>query len=376
MTLVLALAALFSGLDPAASQLYVLFTAALSLTLVSVLAGSMARPRVRVTRLVGPTATAGMPTAYQIQVLPLEAGHLEQLSLAERLPSSFRFSDPDRLRLPPVPPDGLTRTLEVIPCQRGVFRLEGPVIESRFPFGLICFGLRFPQPTRVVVFPRTWPVDRLDVPVARRHQPGGIPLASATGESTEFQGTREYRDGDSLRSIHWKSWARRGMPVVVERQQEYFSRLGVIVDTFARSPRDREKLEAALSVAGSLVRMVAESEHVLDVFVTGNQAYRLQTGRHLADLLSILEVLAGVEPGGEVPFAEVQAHVLDALEGLSCLVVVLLRLDEPRRELLRRLQGRGAALKVLVMGGEGTGEWGETILPTDPESLGRAVRVL
>ena len=53
--------------------------------------------------------------------------------------------------------------------------------------------------------------------------------------------------GIALRKIHWRSWARRGEPVVKEYQEEYFSRIALVLDTFLPRrprPRERERFEA------------------------------------------------------------------------------------------------------------------------------------
>ena len=43
---------------------------------------------------------------------------------------------------------------------------------------------------------------------------------------------RDYRPGDPLQRIHWKSFARTGDPVVREYQDEFFERHALILDTF------------------------------------------------------------------------------------------------------------------------------------------------
>lgn len=357
-------AAAFSGLDPATSRLYIVFSAGVILTALSLLAGH--RPVVSVQRQVGPQGTAGEPLPYRIRLRPLSGRTLEGIAVRERLPRTIRVVQEEALAIGTLPADGATISLDLLPTRRGVHHLEGPVVSSHWPFGLLRFGYRHPLAARLVIHPRIHPIPRLDVPVDRRYQPGGIPLASAIGDSSEFLGTREYREGDSLRTIHWKSWARHGSPVVIEYQEEYFSRLGVILDTFAR-PGDEARLEAAVSAAGSLIARIGGGEHVLDLFISGNTVYR--TGRHLTDFSGIMEVLASVEASPEEPFTAVQAQVLDSLEGLSMLLVVLLRLDPPREALLRRLQECGTRLRVFLIGGGGTGEWDEVDLPVAEEAL-------
>src|SRR5207237_287835 len=81
--------------------------------------------------------------------------------------------------------------------------------------------------------PPRHPVRRFTLAGARRFQKGGVSLASRVGESEEFVSLRDYRPGDPLRLIHWKSWARRGRPVVKEFQDEFFVRYGLVLDTFA-----------------------------------------------------------------------------------------------------------------------------------------------
>ena len=52
------------------------------------------------------------------------------------------------------------------------------------------------------------------VPSGRRYQPGGIAMASKLGDSFEFIGNREYRDGDNLRDMDWRATARLSRPIV------------------------------------------------------------------------------------------------------------------------------------------------------------------
>ena len=42
---------------------------------------------------------------------------------------------------------------------------------------------------------------------SRHFQPGGITSTWSIGESDEFVSSRDYRDGDSMRKIHWANTA-------------------------------------------------------------------------------------------------------------------------------------------------------------------------
>ena len=72
---------------------------------------------------------------------------------------------------------------------------------------------------------------------------------------------RDYRPGDPLRRIHWKSWAKTGRPVVKEYQDEFFVRHGLILDTFQnteKSEKIADIVEAEKPVEKELVKQAEE----------------------------------------------------------------------------------------------------------------------
>src|SRR5204862_6450540 len=120
-------------------------------------------------------------------------------------------------------------------------------------------------------------------------QHGGVALASAIGESEEFVSLRDYRPGDPLRRIHWRSWAKAGKPVVKDFQDEFFVRHALILDTFTE-PDDLAVFEEAVSVAASFACTVDTQESLLDLLFIGPQAFtftiicRVVTGGHMFDI--------------------------------------------------------------------------------------------
>jgi uncharacterized protein (DUF58 family) len=192
----------------------------------------------------------------------------------------------------------------------------------------------------------------LALAAGRRYQPGGIPLASSTGDATEFVGTRDYREGDPLRRIHWRSWARRGRPVVKEYHEEYFSRVALVLDTYLprRARReDRRAFEAAISLVASIADRLSRSEEVVDVLAAGPDVYEVSAGRSLGYLGNVLDVLACLDPCHDPPFAGVSAPLLDRLSRLTTVVAVVLDWDEPRERFLLHVRRLGVAVRVFLV---------------------------
>ncbi len=210
---------------------------------------------------------------------------------------------------------------------------QGPAVSSA--------GVRF------LVVPRIARVLGLTTPPGARYQPGGVALASKTGESMDLLGVRPYRPGDPVRLLHARTWARTGTPVVREYTEEYFSRIGVVVD--AAAPDDRT-LEALLSLAAGVVAHLSRGEALIDLLVVGDQVHDLTIGRHLGFLEQALDALACVERAPErVPPDRLVARLAPHLARLSCVVVVTPAWDEGA--LGERIRGAGVACTTLVVGG-------------------------
>jgi len=173
------------------------------------------------------------------------------------------------------------------------------------------------------------------------------------GDSEEFVSLRDYRAGDPMRRIHWKSWARVGRPVVKEYLDEFFVRHALILDTFTSHLGD-PVFEEAVSVAASVAVSMQTQESLLDLMFVGPEAYCFTAGRGLAHTEQLLEVLACVAPCLDKPFRSLQHAVIDRLDSLSGCVCVLLGWDDARQELVRQLEALGTPTRVLVVGARGT----------------------
>jgi uncharacterized protein (DUF58 family) len=240
-----------------------------------------------------------------------------------------------------------------VPTRRGAYELPGPEVLSAFPFGLFVNKRRPREPARLLVTPHFEPLTEIRIPSGKRHQPGGLQLVSQVGDSEEFIGCREYRPGDRIRDLHHAAWARTGKPVIREFQQEYLTRIALVVDTFVRPswkgiPEVRP-LEAAISLGAAVADALSRQEYVIDLFAAGPELYHFQAGRHLAFLDDILDVLACIEGCPKDPFPTLSPAVGEALSQISTAIVVFLDWDESRRDFARMLQEHGVETLVLIV---------------------------
>lgn len=240
----------------------------------------------------------------------------------------------------------LQRTLKFV--QRGEHHLSPIGVSNVVPGSLVLARQEYSQDLKLLVVPRIAPVGSIATPMAQRYQPGGVALASKTGESTELMSVRPYRPGDPLRDLHAKTWARTGRPHVREYQQEYFSRVGVVLDTESNIVNE-DLQEAAISLAAGVLAHFTHGEALIDLLVVGDEIHPLTIGRSLGSLEQALDLLAVVEPGTPLNDVRLLSRMGPYLTRLSTLVLILLRWDPPRQRLLQRMRDHGVGCRALLV---------------------------
>ena len=251
--------------------------------------------------------------------------------------------------LPSLPPGGSNElTMELVPKKRGVLRFEGLTVAFPDPFGFYRSFRRIPLPQTLLILPKRYYVAELAMPGHMQYQQGGVALASSVGQSEEFVALRDYRRGDPLRNVHWKSVSKTGRLIVKEYQDEFFVRHALILDTFVQTPR-QDVFEEAVSIAASFACTVRTQESLLDLMFVGPQAFCFTIGRGVGHTEQILEILASVQPCTAQGFDYLETIVLQRLDEVSGAICVFLAWDQQRRDFVKKIRALGIPLLVLVI---------------------------
>jgi hypothetical protein len=137
---------------------------------------------------------------------------------------------------------------------RGQFEIGPMTVRISDPFGLVELGRSFRTTVPITVVPRTVPLPQIPLGGAWTGSGDNRPRAFATG-SAEDVTVREYRHGDDLRRVHWRSSARVGELMVRREEQPWQSRATLFLDNRARAHRGQglaSSLETAVSAAASI----------------------------------------------------------------------------------------------------------------------------
>jgi uncharacterized protein (DUF58 family) len=230
-----------------------------------------------------------------------------------------------------VPAAGWTACRELGPVIRGPLSASRLVVESADPLGLFRTRRDVGGGGLAVAMPLfTSLSDRLQV----REIESQLTVVRA-GHGTDLYGVREYRSGDSLRRIHWKTSARRGELVVREYEPPGLKVLALLLDP-----------EPATAAAADQLARLAASE-AWDCLRGGGRVHLWSPGLEpLApwQARSIWAVLEWLARWPELPEEAAEApRVMDAIAFTD-------RVDGPAVEALRELQERGAATRAWLIG--------------------------
>jgi len=139
------------------------------------------------------------------------------------------------------------------PTRRGAIELNRIRISTTFPFGILRKSIIVSQPGRVLIYPRLYRLQKKALWDIHSRDLVGSRNSNEGGGTEEFYGLREYREGDSMRTIDWKHSARTGKLVCRDMTRMTPPKLMILLDVRHRGPWPYERAERALSFAASLV---------------------------------------------------------------------------------------------------------------------------
>jgi uncharacterized protein (DUF58 family) len=240
---------------------------------------------------------------------------------------------------------------------RGRFEVGPMKVRLSDPFGLVQLERTFRSTSPLVVTPSVVPLPPVPLSGAWTGSGDNRPRAFASG-SAEDVTVREYRRGDDLRRVHWRSSAHAGELMVRREEQPWQSRATLFVDnrTFAhRGTGAASSLEHAVSVAASVgVHLVQRGFRVRLVTAQGVDATGMWRDQDAAsaETAPLLESLAVLTAN---PEPRIDSRWLPDVGHSGLLVAVLGDIEERDTPALVRLRHSASSAMAVVLDVSGWG---------------------
>jgi uncharacterized protein (DUF58 family) len=335
----------------------------ISVVITDIILGFIFRPRkLSVSREIPERTIKGIPFVVRYELV--NEGKLPAWNICvDFLPFFEKKIDVSRTELIAMlkPGQRLNFVQEHIAPQRGDYNIYQPIVETIFPFSIFKWSKRSGKSSKIIVHPNFAPILNLTLPIGANYQIEGTSLVSKTGDSTDFIGCREFRIGDNPKHIHWPSTARKGELVIREFQEEYLTRVAIIIDTFMppidyardlfgrKEAVNKRKFEALLELSAALSDYLSRSEYLLDIFMAGNEVYHLEAGRSQRKFDYLLDIISCIKPNRKEPISKLSADLLEIISSIGSTILILTKWDETGMQLWRQLSENGVTLKTILI---------------------------
>lgn len=228
------------------------------------------------------------------------------------------------IRLLHAPPRSVTvQSYPILVGRRGLYRIEGIKLLTRFPFGLFQKAATLPFPSEAVVYPEVKPL-----PMALAHDLttwGHDQTVSRRGAGVALYNLRRYHAGDDSRAIHWKTTARQRRLIVRETEAEDQRRVVLALPTAV--PADAQPaFERAVSLTASLAAFFHAKDYAIRLLV-GEQDMAYGAGE--AHYYAMLRALALCRPAAAASPLPRAFHALPGETTSGELTLVILSWPDP-----------------------------------------------
>ena len=258
--------------------------------------------------------------------------------------------------------DAISVSYPIYATLRGRWELGPLNVRHTDPLGLAAVSTTLGDTAYVTVWPA---VTELRLPPdALVGEPDRVALG-ARSPSTDDAALRDYREGDDLRRVHWRSSARRGDLLVRSDERAGMRAASVLIDL----PMDAEATEWTVSLAASVALAVLGAGH--PVRLAGARAsagtidpesrshhVRDTSGTARAELLDLtVDLLPGRNPGqAEEDLVAAARGLVHHGTGSELIFAVIGPLGGPGRAALAPLGDSGHAWALLRTGPEGSAD--------------------
>ncbi|WP_395726481.1 DUF58 domain-containing protein [Nakamurella sp.] len=318
------------------------------LPLLAMLAWSVRSVRLSADHLVAP-ARLVPGSRGTVQLTITNTGSTRTAALEVTEPPTPELTGGLRCLMPPLRASHRAQTeFGLRPLRRGRFVLRAPTIRVGDPFGLWEDIRTLDVRTTVLVVPTL--VDLAGMPPSAGSRSAAADRAVAGVSSGDPDvGIREYRNGDDIRTVHWRASARHDELMV--RLNEPVSHGGAVIMLDHRAAGHAgegatSSLETAVTLAASISVHLLAAEH--QIRLTTHSGGVLAAGRDIED--DVLAALAVIEP-------DTRAFNASSIGGTGLVIAILGALDRPSAALLTAARRRGTTGIAFVLD---TATWPDT----------------
>jgi len=235
--------------------------------------------------------------------------------------------------------------------RRGSYEVGGFHLAINDVFSLYSLKKHFKSDISILILPEITKISSFEIPAGI--QSGELLVSqSAYRDKSRVSALREYREGDSTRSIHWKASSRSEVPIIKEFEARSDTYVEILMDSLSSNYKgdiDRRMEDKAVETVVSIVNYCLSRNITIAVnYENDRKHYRLE-GRDYNDLKPYLENLARYSATGSLPLGQLVLDQSLKIQKGSSTILVTPSLDPENGSTVMDLAYRGMNPIVVVV---------------------------
>lgn len=228
------------------------------------------------------------------------------------------------------PRDYFTYSEELILKRRGYYQLGEIQVIIKDIFGFYSIKKGVSSETSLLVYPV--PTELNSFKITSIEQLGDMIIDDkAFEDKSRISSLREFREGDSVKSIHWKLSAKLDKLMIKEFDNSADTNVVVFVDNYQplyKRDSNRHLEDKIVDISASIINYYLKYNiPVVFQFQNGKDTVEIK-GRNISDLKPFLEALAKFESNGVFDFQTFLEKRIDLIRKGSTVVIISPNLDK------------------------------------------------
>ncbi len=251
---------------------------------------------------------------------------------------------------------------------RGVYDFASIDVLAWSRFGLAVEEVAVDAPVELRLVPNAEKLDSLAIHPRKTRAFAGPIRSNLPGSGIDFYGCRTFVEGDDVRRIHWRAYARTGDLVICDYEQERIADVSLILDARARahaSVGTHHTFEYAARATASLASSLCAQGNNVGLLVYGDVLNWVFPGVGRSQVDRILDALAQAHLASKIAFEDLRQIPARLFPPYSQLVLISCKLDEADIETLALLKSRGYSILFVSIN---TLPLERSVLPATPQT--------